>query len=127
MLWPMLTKRAIACGAALLAGSCGPSATDAHFDSANPAARLYAIERAARTGDITAAAHLVEQLDSGDPAVRLLAIAALKRLTGETYGYRHYDPPHLRRPAIRRWVEAVKSGTLPQTTGTTTKALGNNG
>ena len=123
----MLTKRVIACGAALLAVSCGPSATEAHFDSANPAARLYAIERAARTGDITAAAHLVEQLDSDDPAVRLLAIAALERLTGETYGYRHYDPPHLRRPAIRRWVEAVQSGTLPQTTPTTTKALGNNG
>lgn len=123
----MLTKRAIACGAALLTGSCGPSATDAHFDSANPAARLYAIERAARTGDITAAAHLVEQLDSNDPAVRLLAIAALERLTGETYGYRHYDPAHLRRPAIRRWVEAVQSDTLPQTTGTTTKSLGNNG
>ncbi len=123
----MFTKRVIACGAALLAGSCGPSATEAHFDSANPAARLYAIERAARTGDITAAAHLVEQLDSGDPVVRLLAIAALERLTGETYGYLHYDPPHLRRPAIRRWVEAVQSDTLPQTTGTTTKVLGNNG
>lgn len=123
----MLTKRVIACGAALLGGSCGPSATEAHFDSANPAARLYAIERAARTGDITAAANIVEQLDSDDPAVRLLAIAALERLTGETYGYRHYDPPHLRRPAIRRWVEAVQSGTLAPTTGTTTKALGDNG
>lgn len=123
----MLTKRVIACGAALLGGSCGPSATEARFDSANPAARLYAIERAARTGDIAAAAHIVEQLDSGDPAVRLLAITALERLTGETYGYRHYDPPHMRRPAIRRWVEAVQSGTLSQTTPTTTKAQGNNG
>ncbi len=123
----MLTQRAIACGAALLAGSCGPSATEARFDSANPAARLYAIERAARAGDITAAANIVEQLDSDDPAVRLLAIAALERLTGETYGYLHYDPPHMRRPAIRRWVEAVQSDTLPQTTGTTTNAQGNNG
>jgi hypothetical protein len=93
--------------------SCGPSATEGGFDSANPAAKMYAIEQAARTGDRTAIASIVEQLDSDDPAVRLLAIEALQRLTGQTYGYRHFDPPDVRREAIERWVQAVQPTPTP--------------
>jgi hypothetical protein len=97
---------------ACLLPACGPSATEADFDSANPAARLYAIEDAARRGDRTAIRDIIQQLDCDDPAVRLLAISTLQRLTGETYGYRHYDDPAQRREAIARWVAALDSGAI---------------
>jgi hypothetical protein len=97
-------------GLALLLGSCGPAAIDGGFDSANPAAKMYAIEYAARTGDQTAVPHIVEQLDSDDPGVRSLAISALIRITGESHGYRDYDPPEARREAIERWRIAIESG-----------------
>lgn len=99
--------------AALLATACsGPRAIDGGFDSANPAARMYAIEYAARSDDRAATLQIVEQLDSDDPGVRFLAIGALQDMWGETFGYRYYDPPYLRADAIERWVEAVNSGDL---------------
>jgi len=100
----------LACG--LMAGSCTPAATEGGFDSPNPAARLQAIEQAARAGDRTAIAQLVEQLDSDDSAVRLMAIITLQRLTGRTFGYRHHDPPDARNSAIERWVRAVQADAL---------------
>ena len=92
--------------------SCGPSATEGGFDSANPAARMYAIEQAARQGDRSAVRDIIELLDSDDPAVRLLAITTLERLTGQTYGYRHYDSTPERREAIGRWIAALNSGEI---------------
>jgi hypothetical protein len=104
------------CGAILalgfIIGSCAPAATDGGFDSPSSSARLYAIEKAARSGDRTAVADLVELLDSDDPAVRLMAITALQRLTGRTYGYRHYDPVQERNAAIERWVQALEADAL---------------
>ena len=87
-------------------GCAAPSASEGGFDSANPAAKLYAIEAAAREGDQSAIPNIIEQLDSDDPVVRLMAIGALERLTGETHGYRYDDDVEVRRAAIRRWVDA---------------------
>jgi hypothetical protein len=106
------------CGVILASGtgvlvSCAPSATEGGFDSANPAARLYAIEQAATEHDQSAVPHLVEQLDADDPAVRFLAITALERLTDETLGYRYYDPPWERQVAIDRWVNYVEQMSGP--------------
>jgi HEAT repeat protein len=95
--------------AALATAACAPPATEGGFDSANPAARLYAIEQAAREGDRSAVTHLVELLDSDDPAVRWMSIVALERLTGQTHGYHHYDPPQERREAVMRWVQYVEA------------------
>ena len=89
--------------------SCGPPAIEGGFDSGNPAAKIYAIEHAARDHDRSAIPHIVAQLDSDDPAVRSVAIAALKRMTGKTYGYRDYDPAFLRQEAIDRWEQALKA------------------
>lgn len=97
---------------------CAPSATTGGFDSPNPASRLYAIEQAGATNDRAAIPKIVEQLDSDDPAVRSLAISVLQRLTGETYGYRDYDPPAVRELAIERWIQAVKNNTIPTSPGT---------
>jgi HEAT repeat protein len=96
----------LAAGAAVL-GACAPPASRGGFDSPDPASRLYAIERAMKHGDRAAVPRIVEQLDSDDPAVRLLAIAALEQLTGETRGYRYDDPPWMREEAVRRWTEAA--------------------
>ena len=103
-----LTRTVVA--AALLACACAPPATKGGFDSPVPAARMTAIRKAAQAGDLTAIRQIVEQLDCADPAVRILAISALERLTGATYGYRFDDPPYLRRAAIKRWQEALGSG-----------------
>lgn len=92
--------------AAAIAVTCGctPSATVPSFDSPNPATKAYAIEDTVRTHDESAIPSLIEQLASDDPLIRMMAITSLKRLTGETLGYRHYDPPHVRNAAIARWV-----------------------
>jgi hypothetical protein len=92
--------------------SCGPPAIDGGFNSANPAAKMYAIQYAARDGDREAINNIIEQLSSDDPAVRLMAIGALQRLTGQTYGYCSYDPVWQRQAAIERWVQASKAGEL---------------
>src|SRR5688572_28904905 len=112
MLWHMFGVKMIVPLSCAALGGCGPSALEGGFDSANPAAKLYAIEQAARHHDRSAVGQIIEQLDSDDPAVRLVAIAALQRLTGRTYDYRDYDPPQQRRQAIDRWKAALQSGEL---------------
>ena len=109
MLAPMLKMQTVACTAALLGTACAgpPAASEGDFDSPSPGARMYAIEEAIRQGDTSKTPQLVEQLDCDDPAVRMLAISALQRLTGVTYGYHYDDPPYIRRAAIQRWVDAV--------------------
>lgn len=102
---------ALCCACSILT-ACGPPATEGGFDSANSAARMYAIEQAARAGDRTQIRNIIEQLDSDDPGVRYLAITALQRLTGQTCGYRHYDPATLRREAIGRWIAAYDDGSI---------------
>lgn len=117
MLGLMIGRRLLGISSLLLLCSCGPAMTEGGFDAASPAARSYAIEQAARTGDLDAVPKIVEQLDADDPALRMLAIDVLHRLTGETYGFHHYDPPYLRHAAIQRWVTAVQSGAVPHPTG----------
>ncbi|MEE9130469.1 MAG: HEAT repeat domain-containing protein [Phycisphaerales bacterium] len=117
MLGLMIGRRLLGVPGLLLLCSCGPAMTEGGFDAASPAARSYAIEQAARAGDLDAVPKIVEQLDADDPAIRMLAIDALHRLTGETYGFHHYDPPHERHDAIQRWVTAVQSGAVPHPIG----------
>jgi len=91
-----------------MAAGCGQPSMTGGFDAPNPAAKMHATVQAARTGDRGAIVHIVELLDSDDPAVRLLAINALRRLTGETHGYEFDAPLDERDAAIRRWVHAVR-------------------
>jgi hypothetical protein len=114
ILFPAMTAARIAALFLLPAlAACGPSATAGGFDSANPAGKLYAIEQAARTQDRAAIPRIIEQLASDDPAVRAVAIATLQKLTGETYGYRDYDPPSQRQAAIDRWIDALRADAIP--------------
>lgn len=96
----------------VLVAGCTPSATEEDFDSAVPGARIYATRRAAQENDRGAIRDLIEGLDSDDPAIRFMSIHTLERMTGETYGYRHFDPPWARDEAVSLWVEAFERGDL---------------
>ena len=66
-----------------------------------------------RSGDASQARELIIMLESSDPAVRLIAIRGLERLTGETFGYDYADPAPKREVAINRWVEWERERTAP--------------
>ena len=97
--------------AALLLSACsGPKASDGGFHSDNPAAKLYAIRNAGDRKDPADIPHLVEQLESDDPAVRMFTIEALEQITGTRLGYNPYDSYLNRQSAVHKWVDAVNSG-----------------
>lgn len=89
---------------------CGPKASEGGFDSDNPAAKLYAIRQAGESKDLSNVPRLVELLDHDDPAVRMMTIKALDKLTGERLGYNPYQSPSERREAIARWETSVREG-----------------
>jgi len=81
--------------------------------SSNPLDRARGVVKVAQRGDAGTAHRLVELLADDDPAVRMYAILALRRLYGEDHGYRYYDPPAARAAAIERWRAALRLGELP--------------
>ena len=89
---------------------CSTPAPRADFESDDPAERLLALEgslREPREADIH---HLIAMLDSADSAVRMLASRQLERMTGQTLGYHHADPPAERQAATQRWVDWWDNG-----------------
>jgi hypothetical protein len=99
-------------------GCSAPSPTRGGFASPAPAARTYAVEQtvreAHRNGTLSRQdlKSMVELLMADDDLVRFMAIAGLEDLTGETLGYRIFDPPEVRYEAILKWrgyVVTVKS------------------
>lgn len=101
----------IAVSVAGLAGALGCLPTsEPGLSSRDPAMRLNSLLEAAATGDKSAVPGLISRLDSQDGGERLLAINALRRITGETHGYDHAGPPAERDAAIRRWREWSEGG-----------------
>lgn len=99
-------------GAVTLLFGCFPS-QPASFDSASPSKRLDAIILASgKDADPGSLPRLVEQLDSQDPAARMLAIRALENRTGTTLGYVHTDPEWKRQESIEHWLNFLESGGL---------------
>jgi HEAT repeat protein len=122
---PRVVRRAVVI--ALLAGlsvcGCVHPREPVRFDSPDVNARIAAIRRAARTGDRSAAPHLVLALDDDDPAVRFYAIEALRRLAGERMGYDYYeDDPDARQPAVQRWRQWVVGQGMTMPSESTTSA-----
>lgn len=101
---------------ALTSIGCGPKATQGGFDSDNPAAKLYAIRDAGARRDAESIPKLVEQLSSDDPAVRVFAIEALERITGERLGYNPSADLLVRAQAVQRWEQAVREGRFTSAT-----------
>lgn len=88
----------------LLGGGCIPRDRTG-FDAVGPSHRLDAIVLAADQSDDASLRGLVQQLDSDDPAARLLAIRALEKRTGQTLDYCHDDPPWKRNQGVARWTQ----------------------
>ncbi len=65
-----------------------------------------------RDGDQSHVRDLIIMLDSSDPAVRMIAIGGLERLTGETFGYDYAATAPKRLIAIDRWVHWEKGDTV---------------
>lgn len=76
----------------------------------DPTVKIPAYKQAVRKKDRAAVQQLVTDLDSDDPAVRFYAIQSLRRLTGETFGYRYYDGDETRRPAVQEWRQWAAAG-----------------
>ncbi len=112
----MIARIGILIAAAGLLAGCAPASEEGGFDSANPAAQLYAIRDAGVSRDRTKIPALIEQLESDDPAVRLLSIQALERITGTRLGYNYFAPSHERAKAVQGWVEAYESGRFDKPT-----------
>ena len=106
----------------LVLGGC--SMPPGGFDSPNPGAKLDAITDAAATEDRTHVKDLIECLDSDDPAVRMVSILTLERLTGETLGYDFAANESQREPAVRAWAEWYRQGHAGADTGGATAAGG---
>ena len=108
--------RALDLGLCLLlpwCGACGP-APSAGFDGATSSEKMDAILDAARHRDADAAARIVEQLDSDDPAVRMAAVSALETLVDERPAYRHHHDPADRDAAVEWWIDRLRSRPAPE-------------
>jgi hypothetical protein len=92
-----------ACAAVAALAACS-AAVPASWDDPTPRARLEAIRACEREGTVNRhLPQLVQNLWSDDAVVRMAAIDALRRGTGEDLGYRFDDPPADRAAAIARW------------------------
>jgi hypothetical protein len=95
---------AVACGV-LAVGHAGCTAPRPPLVVTNPdpSVKIPAFKKAVREKDRAAVRQLVADLDNDDPAVRLYAIDALRRMTGETFGYHYYQSDEQRGPAVEQW------------------------
>lgn len=84
----------------------------ADFNSADPDARLAAIIAAGQHRDAEKIPDLIDQLGADDAAVRMFAIEALYRITGQRLGYQPQANPAQRHAAIERWIRAYQSGRV---------------
>lgn len=105
-------------------GCAPPPAREGHFSSPDPAAKLYAIHRAGEQRDWSTIRSLIEQLDSSDGLVRMMAIQALQRITGTRYGFVPYGTQLQRRVAVERWTQAVRDGEFDSPVDTNEKGDG---
>lgn len=91
---------------------CAAPAVEPSYRDPTPEAQLDAIRQSAQRKDMQDVPALVECLWSDDPAVRMAAIEALKRITGTTLDYRAAATPSERAPAVERWKAWVREHHL---------------
>lgn len=90
---------------ASISGGCAASSAQLRrqMEAIDPADRIDAMIKAARRKDAGLTPALVDRLDDEDPAVRMYAILALERMTGERLGYSYAAPTAKRRDAVEAW------------------------
>jgi len=91
------------CALLIWISGCKAEPVRADLDAAHAEGRIAGIIAAAEVGDPDHMPKLIDALKDDDPAVRLFAGEALRRRTGQTFGYRAYDPSKQRAKAIARW------------------------
>ena len=94
--------------------ACSSPRPEKDVANPDPSGKIPAYKQAVRTKDRGAAAQMVKDLHSTDPAVRMFAILGLRRLTGETFGYRYFDGEDDRRAAAARWEQWLAAGAEPR-------------
>ena len=98
-----------------LAGlACSTPRPEKHVANPDPSGKIPAYKQAVRAKDRRAARQMVKDLHSTDPAVRMFAIGGLRRLTGQTFGYRYFDGEDQRRAAAGRWEQWLAGGAPQQ-------------
>jgi hypothetical protein len=122
-------------GALLAGGGCGSTSAPRTGDLAqdlrheDPRVRAQAAKGAVAAGRQDLLPLLVDNLADHDAAVRMFAAIALRKLTGQDFGYDPSDPAFEREKAImawRQWIDARghgegargkdgPEGTLPET------------
>jgi hypothetical protein len=106
----------------VLTPGSGCTAPRAELYGPNDASRLIPGIKKFNSQDRKEAASLVRDLDSEDPAVRLFAIHALQRMTGDRLGYLYYAEDEDRRPAVQRWKDWLEGKPLEPMNATTRPA-----
>lgn len=109
-LFPALSGSAALLFIALLPIGCnsGDGSLYEGLQSEDPAVRLDAVARAGELKDPKAVAYLVDRLTDSESEIRMFAAIALEKITGQTHGYRHFDPPVRRAEAVAAWREWLK-------------------
>ena len=102
----------LACGLFGTAAGCTAPRRPLVVTDPDPSVKIPAFKKAVRAKDRAAARQLVADLDNDDPAVRLYSINALRRMTGETFGYHYYENDEQRRPALERWQAWLAAGEI---------------
>jgi len=92
----------------LMVGGCTLAREESSLTNRHAAGKISAIKRLGEShrpvpkADLS---RLIDELSSDDPAVRLYAIEALEKLTGQTRGYHYFDNPEARAQALSNWHE----------------------
>ncbi len=94
--------------------SCAPDGTRRQLYAPSAFDRSRAAIQSAEARDADAIPLLVNQLEDHDAAVRLFAIQALQRISGETLGFEYYAPPDRRATAVARWRAVLREGRFHQ-------------
>lgn len=101
---------------ALLAlGGCGSTSEPATGDiakdlkHADPRFRIEAARAAVQAERRDLAPLLIETLGDEDPAVRMWASVALRKLTGQDFDFKPHGTPAEREESVRRWLEWARS------------------
>lgn len=94
---------ATACAALAGLGGCAGDGPTVSIRNEDPAGKIPAMKIAAQRKDQSAVPALVAALQSDDPAERLYAIGALRRITGQTLDYSYYGSDAEREAGVGRW------------------------
>jgi len=93
----------VMCCAATLLSGCSSGFGPVSVTNPDPSGKIPAIKAAVAAQDLGVAEQLVKDLNSPDAAIRFYSIEALKRLTGDDFGYVYYQDRAQRKPAVQRW------------------------